>query len=135
MKISPGSKAKIVDEIGFVLEKMKNEADPAGKLYYFSAVYGVMNRIFNLEYSSDLVFAHYILQGVHNQISARLQSQERAFQLPPEVFEKLTEATAELLEAIEKGLNLYEVLKRFSLIGYVSVGNGYYLYQRGVLKL
>ena len=135
MDISAETKAKLVSEIEFVLERMKQESDITGKLYYFSAVFGIMNRIFNLEYSSDLIFVHSILSATHAQINARLQTPEKAIPLPPEVPDKLFDATAELLEVIEKDGNPYEVLKKFAVLGYVTGGNGYYLYQKGLLKL
>lgn len=135
MNLSAETKAKLVDEIKFALEKMKQESDAASKLYYFSAIFGIMNRIYNLEYSSDLIFAHAIISSTHSQINARLQAPDKVIQLPLEIFDKLSDATAELLDVIDKDGNLYEVLKKFVLLGYVTAGNGYYLYQKGLLKL
>jgi len=135
MKLSAANKAKLVEEIRFVLEKLKSETEPASKLYYFSAVYGVMNRIFNLEYAPDLIFAHIVINAAHSQINARLRDPDKVIQLPIELFDKLSDATVALLEVIEKDKNPYEVLKKFALLGYVTGGNGYYLYQRGLLKL
>lgn len=135
MKIKSESKAKIIAEIKFVLQKMKEAPDPQSKLYYFSAVYGIMNRIFNLEYAPDLIFAHFVINGAHTQINARLHDPDKTIQIPQELFDRLFDATAELLNVIEKDKNPYDVLKKFALLGYVTGGNGYYLYEKGLLKL
>ena len=135
MKLSKAHKDSLVGEINFVLGKMAEEEDPLSKIYYFSAVYGIMHRIYNLEYAPDLIFAHFVLNSTYNQINVRLQNPDNTIKMPDELFEKLEEATRELLNALEKDLDLYEVLKKFTLLGYVTIGNGYYLYQKGLLKL
>ena len=135
MKLKPDNKKRLIDEIKFVLNKMKEEDDPKNKLYYFSAIYGMMQRIYNLECSPDLIFAHFVLSSTYAQINARLKNPEGTVKIPDELFDKLISATAELLVVIEHNKNLYEVLKKFTLLGYVTVGNGYYLYQKGLLKL
>jgi len=135
MKLSEANKELLVNEIKFVLERMKKEEESNSKLYYFSAMYGIMHRIFNLEYSPDLIFAHFVLSSTYSQINARIQNPDKTIKIPDELFEKLEEATEELLNTIKKNQNLYTVLKKFTLLGYVTIGNGYYLYQKGLLKL
>jgi hypothetical protein len=135
MKLSKQSKNKLAKEIRFVLEKIKGDEDPKAKLYYFSAIYGIMSRIFNLEYAPDLIFAHFVLSSTYNQINSRLQNPDKVIKIPDELFDKLIDATSELLEVIENNKNLYEVLKKFTLLSYVTIGNGYYLYQKGLLKI
>lgn len=135
MNISPENKAKLLDEIKFVVQKMKAEEDPKNKLYYFSAVYGIMNRIYNLEEASDLVFAHFVISSTHGQINARLHDPDKVISVPEGFFDKLVEATGELLTVIENNKNPYEILKKFALLGYVMTGNGYYLFQRGLIKI
>jgi hypothetical protein len=135
MKLNKAHKKVLVDEITFALEKMKSEKEPASILYYFSAVYGVMYRIFNIEYDSDLVFAHFVISSAYNQINSRVQSTDKVIKMPENLFEKLIDNTQELLKAIGKDESLYNVLKEFTLLGYVTVGNGYYLYQKGLIKI
>ncbi|MGB7296675.1 MAG: hypothetical protein WBC70_13910 [Candidatus Aminicenantales bacterium] len=135
MKLSARNKKTLIVEIKFALEKMKSEKEPNSILYYFSAVYGVMYRIFNIEYDSDLVFAHFVISSTYNQINSRIQVPDKVIQLPPDLFDKLIKTTEELLDAMVYDKNLYEALKTFTLLGYVTVGNGYYLYQKGLLKI
>jgi len=135
MKISALHKKKLVSEIKFVVGKMKSEKDPQKKIYYFSALHGALARIFNIEFDSDLVFAHMVTNATYNTFNLRLVTPDKVIEIPPEIFEKLTEVTEEFKNAIEKNKNLYEVLKKFVLLGFVTSGNGYYLYQRKLLKI
>jgi len=135
MNLDKTYKEMLIKEIKFVLKKMKEEKEPKEKLYYFSAIFGIMHRIYNLEYSSDLVFTHFVLSSIHSQINSRIQIPDDTIKIPDELFQKLEETTGKLLSAIEKDENLYEVLKKFTVLGYVTIGNGYYLYQKGQLKL
>jgi hypothetical protein len=135
MKISAENKKRLIDEITFASNKMKEEEDYKTKLYYFSAIYGIMERIFNIEYSPDLIFAHFVLNSTYKNINIRSQNPDTAVKLPDELFEKLIAATEELLSVLEKDQSLYEVLMKFTLLGYVTLGNGYYLYKKGLLKI
>ena len=135
MKLSKNMTQDLIEEIEFVIEKMKSVQDHYSKLYYFSAVYGIMTRIFNFEYNPDLIIAHFVTSSTYNQIKASLDNPDKAIKIPDELFEKLQERTEELLNAIKKDENLYEVLKMFWLLGYATMGNGYYLYKKGLLKI
>lgn len=135
MKISESNKKKLIEEIKFVLEKMKSEEDANTKLYYFSAVYGTMQRIFNIEYDSDLVFAHMVTNATYNALNLRLSNPDKVVQLSPDIFDKLSGVTEELKNTLEKNGNLYNVLKKYALLGFVTSGNGYYLYQKGLIKI
>lgn len=135
MKLDKKYKDMLVKEIEFVLKKMKEEDKPKEKLYYFSAIHGIMHRIFNLEYSSDLVFAHFVLSSTYSQINSRIQIPDDTIKIPDELFQKLEETTTKLISAIKEDKNLYELLKKYTVLGYVTIGNGYYLYQKGLLKL
>ncbi len=135
MKLSTENKQKIVDEIKFVIDQLKQQEEPEAKLYYLSAVYGIMPRIFNIDYSDDLVFAYYVINSAFNNINHRLKNPDKAIKIPDELLGRLLAVTEELLEAVEKDENLYKVLKKYALLGYVTTGNGYYLYKKGLLKI
>lgn len=135
MKLSKENKKKLIDEIRFVIGQMKQQEDPETKLYYFSAIFGIMPRIFNIDFNEDLIFAHFIISSTHNNINQRIKNPDKVIKLPDELFDRLLTITEELLVAIEKDQNLYDVLKKFTLLGYVTIGNGYYLYKKGMLKI
>ena len=135
MKISKNNKKVIIDEIEYALKNMKDETDEKKKIYYFSATYGIFQRIFNIEYDDDLVFIHFILNSTCNSINARLQIPDSVIKIPENLFSSLEKATEELLDALKNNRNVYEQLKKFVLLGYVTAGNGYYLYKKGLLKI
>ncbi|PWI46404.1 hypothetical protein CEE45_16990 [Candidatus Heimdallarchaeota archaeon B3_Heim] len=135
MKIKEDTRKKLIDEIKFIIKKMEKEAEPKQKLFYFSAIYGVVSRIFNLEYDPELVFAYTILNLTYNHINARIAHEEKIIEIPDELFDKLVNASKEFLNKIEKNESLCDALQKFAEIGYATTGNGYYLYQRGLLRL
>lgn len=135
MKLSNANRDLITSEIKFSLEKMKEEKDDKVRLYYFSAVYGIMQRIFNLEYSPDLIFAHFVLNSTYNSVNMRLLNPDQVIKLPENLMDKLIKYTEELLDAIENDRDLYDILLKYTLLGYVTKGNGYFLYQKGLLKI
>jgi hypothetical protein len=56
----------IVDEINFVAKKMAKAQSASEKLFYFSAVFGILHRILNIEYDSDLVFSQFVIRATHD---------------------------------------------------------------------
>jgi len=135
MKISEKNKKKLLREIKFVIDRMKEEKDPKSKLYYFTAIYGAMSRVFNEEFIPDLIFAHVILNAVYSNLISRIDNPDDVIKLPENIFNKLQTTTEELYNTIEKNKDLYEPLKKFSLLTFVTTGNGYYLYKKGLLKI
>jgi len=139
MNIPDNSKKTIVSEFRYVAEKMREEKQSAQKLYFFSAAYAVVLRILNLEFDSTLVFIYNVLQHTHAIISTTAtrneEEEERVIQIPEKVFESLTEALEELSNKIEKDADVSPTLQKISNIAYVTTGNGYYLYQKGILQI
>jgi hypothetical protein len=128
----------IVDEIGYVVKKMDKVQEAHEKLYYFSAIFGIIHRIFNIEYSSDLAFAHFILRSTFDTFQSRLkaiQQGDHAVPLNNEQFYKLATLSKDLAEKIKKDENIYDTLKSLACLAYSATGNGYYLMQKGILKI
>jgi len=138
MKTSESYRKIITDEIDYV-ESMMNEAqDVEKKLYFFSAIPGTLQRIFNLEYDSDLVYMQVILRHTHIAFIQRLQAVKTGDLVIPlleEQIEQLIGAIKELSEKIRGNKNLDGTLKKFAILAYSTTGNGYYLWQKGSLKI
>ncbi len=132
---------RIVEEIDFVLKKMGEVETLDEKLYYFSAVHGMISRVMNFECDPVLVFAHQVLSTVHSAFITRLAAMrggaERPLAVVPETVEKLQEVLSEFQKALHRQeiSSIYNTLERFANIGFVTTGNGMYLYQKGVLKI
>jgi hypothetical protein len=139
MNISPETRRKFCEELRFVARKIDETEDPVQKLFYYSASFGVTQRIYNDEYDSELVFIHYVLNGTHREFTTRLRgikdARDTAVPLGPEHFEKLTQLTRELSDQIEGDHDVRDTLKNFVILAYTTTGNGYYLSQKGVLKI
>jgi hypothetical protein len=139
MNISENYKAIIVNEINFIINKMDESKTAEDKIFYFSAINAVFQRIFNIEYDPDLVFAFIILRDTHNHFSQRLQSIRKQVEttvlLTEEQFSRLSDLTRELSSKIERNENIDDTLKKYVILYYTTTGNGYYLFQKGLIRI
>lgn len=139
MNLSVKMKAELINEIRFVTEQMKKTSIATEKLYFFSAVYGVAQRILNFEYDPELAFLHQVSVMVYNAINARIgatsKMQETPVSVPKNLFEKLEESIEKIAFGIENDSKIYLQLEKMANLAYSTTGNGYYLYLKGMLKL
>jgi len=108
------------------------------KMYFFSAVHGIANRIMNLQFDPELGFVYHVTNAAHATINANLMSMAQGQSVrtfPPQLFEKLQEALGDLATDIEKGQPTYPELEKISNLAYSTTGNGYYLFLKGSLKI
>lgn len=134
MKLKDDLKKYLVDEIKYVINKMKETKDRRKKLYFFSAIHSAINRIYNLQYNSDLVFMHLVLNATHNSLIEVTNRQDNVLVIPEDFFDRLTNITENFCKEIEENTNTYNTLKEFSNLSYLASGNGNYLFQKGMLK-
>lgn len=138
MKLSKAMKKILIDEITYVINAMEKEDNDEKKLYYFSGIHGVVNRIFNLEFNEELVFIHAVFKSSYEAINARLQAmkngQDPVVLLFKNQFENLIEIAKELSEKIKKDEPFDDVLRKLSVIAYSTTGNGFYLFTKGLIK-
>ena len=139
MEIKDSYKKIIIDEINFAIKKMNSAKSASEKLYYFSAIFGVFHRIYNLDYNPDLIYAHFILRSTHDALLSRLKAIEQlrdsTILLSDKQFDKLSILSKELAGKINKTKDMDETLKKFVMLSFSTTGNGYYLMQKGCYKL
>ena len=141
MNIQGNYKKIIAKEFREIAEKMKDTKDLSEKMYFFTATYGVVARVFNLEFDPALVFTHFVLSAAGSTISGRwlaLKSgQDSAVKIPEDLFDRLQKVIGKLAENIETGNKdeLFKNLQKIANIAFTTTGNGYYLYQKGILKI
>ena len=139
MNISENGKKELISEISFVLKNMKNTKNTSEKMFFFSAVYAMAQRIMNFEYDSELLFLYQVLQLAYQTINARVTTiqsgAEVAVNIPENLFTNLENYLQELSEVIEDNKSTCPVLQKIINLSYVTTGNGYYLYLKGMLKL
>lgn len=139
MNLSPEMEKRFVEETRFVVKNMRNTTGAAQKWYFFSAIYGMAQRILNLEYNPELVFIFQVVQLVYNMVNARLAAlsagQEAGISIPRNLFTNIEDELEKMANLLEQGKETYPVLQRLVNIAYVTTGNGYYLYLKGMLKV
>lgn len=139
MSISDNFRDTIVNEINYCIEQMGKNKDFPDKLYYFSGIQGLLQRIFNLEYDSDLVFAFFVFKSTHeafmNRYAAIKKGGDTVVLLFQEQFDELIEGLKDFADKIKNKKNFNSTLKRFVVLLYSTTGNGYYLMQKGLLKV
>ena len=131
-------KQVIIKELEFVLQKMNESESVDDKIYYFSAIQGILHRVMNLEFTDDLLFSFFVTNETHKSFQQRiigLKQGDTVIKLTERQLARLIEITKDFLEAIRKGDNLDAVLKQYVILSYTTTGNGYYLMEKGMLKI
>lgn len=139
MKIKDSYKNLIVDEMEFAIRKMNKTQDGLEKMFYFSAVFGVLHRVYNTEFNPELLYIHFILRATHegfqNRLNAIIKGGDTSVKLSDAHFDKLSALSKELCSKIKKAQEVNETLKKFVNLTYSTTGNGYYLLEKGWLKI
>jgi len=139
MKISDDYRHILVDEFRYVAGKIREGSSPVDKSYFLSACHGMTYRILNLEFSSELLLIHNVLQLSHQSIHTRaveaMRGQNPQIPVLPEVFDAIADGIEALAAAIADDEGPYPALERINAACYVGTGNGYYLFQKGTLSL
>jgi len=138
MQLTKSSKLALVNEIRTAVDYMSKANIAQEKMYFFSAVFGIANRVMNLEFDPELGFIHHVTNSAYTTINANLlmvAQGQSVRTVPPQLFEKMQEALQDLATRIEKGEPTYPVLERISNLAYSTSGNGYYLFLKGDLKI
>jgi hypothetical protein len=135
MNISKINYDIILNEFSDVIGLIDSTENLEDKLYYFTASYGVINRVMNLETDPTLIFIHQVLQNCFQAISQRLAARTKlnvSSDVPQEMIEQLFSLFKELKIAFEikDKIRIWEILQRFSNLSYAMSGNGYYMYLR-----
>lgn len=139
MQISTDFKKTLVDELRLVAKKVADEIDVRKKIYFFSAAHAMVYRIFNMNFDPELVLIHLVLNSTHgivqNLHTMIERGDEKVIQIPDDFFDKLASLTEELAIAIEEDKDVYEIIQKIAIHSYSLTGNGYYLYQKGIIKV
>ena len=131
-------KALIIKELEFILGRMDQARNPDEKIYFFSAVQALFNRILNLEYTENLLMAFYATNDAYLSFQQRLSANKQgdiAAILTEDQLTKLSEVTKEFLKQVVDDGDIDSVLRKYFVLGYSATGNGYYLMQKGILPI
>jgi hypothetical protein len=139
MQISKEFKKLLVDELKTVAEKVSEETDFKKKNYFFSGAFGTVSRVFNFNFDPELILIHSVLNMAYSVVDVlqkRIErGEEEVIRIPDKFFDKLAHLTEELALAIDNDENVYEVVQKIAVHSYILSGNGYYLYQKEIIKI
>jgi len=139
MKISKTMTGRFIEELRYVAKQMQATANLEEKLYYFSAVFGAAQRIVNFEFDPEMLFIHQVTQLAYNQMQQRLvlvkSGQQTSIEMPDNLFAVLREMVYEMASRVENGETTCPILEKMMTLSYSTTGNGYYLFQKGDLKI
>ncbi len=132
----------LMTELRRIQEECQHTGDSEEMLYHFSAAYGTIGRIMNFNCDRTLVFAHQILQQVHQALTNRVKASkapgaEAFVAVPKEMLTSLLDYFEELVSALatQQPSAIYSSLEKMANLAYATSGNGYYLYSIGRLVL
>lgn len=130
----------LLDEFEKILTQCNNVPLLEDKLYFFSASYGITNKIMNLHCEPILIFMHQILNSVYNGFIQRLSlkpAQAISRSIPDIFVESLFSYFSELISAFKDKdeVKIREVLEKFTNLWYATNGNGFYLFLNKKIKL
>lgn len=138
MKINKIYKTAIIKEIKYVQKKMKENSSLEKKLFYYSAIPAQFLRVLNMEYDNDILYLHHVVSHTQGSFQQRLGAM-KAGDINIEVNERQIEQLESLLDdvicVLEQKKEIDEVLKAFIKLAYSISGNGYYLMEKGSLKI
>jgi hypothetical protein len=138
MELPADLRQRLVNEIRFVAERIRAEPDLRKKIYYFSGVYGEMFRLLNISYDPQLLFAHNTMSNSYQLMRALSDAivlgRDTTVIFPDDFFDRLCALLEELANRIVNDQDIYRTLEAISCLSYISTGNGYYLYLKGILR-
>lgn len=139
MNLSKEMKGLLIKELEFISKKMKSTDNLAEKLYFFSAIYAVAHRVFNIEFHPELVFIHNVIQSAYQQINTALSAASQAGQtiigIPDGLFDAIETSVQEMTYGIAEDKDISHILQRISNLSYSTSGNGHYLFVKGMLLI
>ena len=134
MNISENYRNILADEVATVRTKIEGENDPRKKVYYYSALFGMARRIYNLEFDPHVQFMDFVLNTTYNTMLVRLSaivSGDSTIPISSDFFVRLNNCLAQLEERIRANENAYNALEKIVNLTSTLDGNGYYLVQKG----
>lgn len=139
MKISDGLRQSIIEDFDFAISKMEEAENKGEVLFYFSAFFGGIQRAYNFEFNADLIIAHLVLRTTHEMFHVRIKALSSGGDSNVPLFEEqftlLIQYSKELRKKVAENKNFDGVLKKLTVLSYSTTGNGFYLYQKGHLKI
>ncbi|MDO8873016.1 MAG: hypothetical protein Q7V05_09850 [Methanoregula sp.] len=131
-------KKELVTELRNIAGLMEKEKNPEKKIYYFSAGYGITSRSYRYAFSSEVLLADLILNASYQTLFdrfKRIKSGETTVPLDEATFKKIEDGLWDLAKALDTGKPIQKSLEEILTASFSVSGPGYYLKEKGMLKL
>lgn len=129
MKLPAQLKKNVLNELEFVIKKMKEEPDPARKIYFFSAVNGALERVIRFYFNRELLVAQAIMslsyQTINDRIN-RIKMGDATVPFTEDLMNQLIASVSELRQSIEGNKTMYPALEKTIEVTFVASGWGFY---------
>lgn len=139
LELSALMRKEIENEFKYVSDRIIAEKDTRRKVFFYSAAYGVTRRVLNLQYDPQLCLMELVLETSYNAINNRVNNivlgKDATVPLIDGFFEKLAKAINDLADCIKSNEDTYKILEYIVVLTYTTMGNGYYLYTKGDIKV
>ena len=138
MKLSPNMRKLLVSEIRLAADNMSASKNILEKIYFFSAVYGIFNRVMNIEFDPELNFIHQVTGSSYSLMSnsmMAIKSGQMVNTFGENLFSKLEDSLKQLANNIEKDEPTYISLHEIVNLSYSTSGNGHYLVLKGKISV
>jgi len=129
MKLPLELKKKVLDELEFIIKKMKEEEDLSRKAYFYSAVRGTLERTSRYYFDRELLIAHLITDISYQMINdriMRIKSGDLNVPITANSLDELVEGVTKLRDAVEKDEALYPAIEKIVEGTYLTTGPGFY---------
>jgi hypothetical protein len=138
MKLSKSNKEIILTDLDFILEKMKSTESISEAFYYFTGVNSVLQRVMNIKYDEELLFAYVTTRTVSDLVFERnnaIKNGETTIDYINDFKGKFLYGLKTLRDSIAEDKDTTKALQRLLALAYSTTGNGYFLLQKGSFKL
>lgn len=135
MIISENYRNILAEEIRVARTKMDRETDLRKKVYYYSAIYGMTRRVYNLDFDPHIQFMDFVFNATYNIILGRINtimSGDNTIPISEDFFVRLGNCLLTLEERIRNNEDGYDILEKIVSLASTIDGNGYYLVQKGI---
>ena len=138
MNIPKIFKEELLKEFKENVKRIKEEKDVHKQLYYYSAIYGILDRIYRFHFDPEILFIYLVFNSTYNTMLQRIENIKRGDNTIPfriDLLSKIADHIEEITLRIEKNEQCYDLLQKIVVLAYSTTGPGYYMLVKGQMKI
>jgi hypothetical protein len=129
MNLPQQLKNNLLNELDFIIKRMREEPDLAKKIYFYSAVNGALDRASRFYFDRELLIAQALMTLSYNTINDRVSRLKMGDAIVPfteNLVDQLIASVSDLKQAIEENKAVYPALEKAMEVTYMATGPGFY---------